>query len=112
MKQESKIKSNRGGARAGAGRPKGSRDQVSVRNLLETLDLRTGGASYEEILVDDFLSARLANDTQLMLKYHNLISNKVLNTLHRVEETTTADTVTAKAAAFAEAISILTGRKN
>jgi len=104
MEKTVKHKSNRGGARPGAGRPKGSRDQVSVRNLLETLDLKTGGQSYEEILVQDFLDARLNQDTQLMLKYHNLISNKVLNSLHQIETRESEDTTVAKAAAFADAL--------
>jgi len=103
-------KSNRGGARPGAGRKPGSKDQVTVKYLLETLNAKSGGQSYEEILVDDFLSARANNDTQLMLKYHNLISNKVLSTLNTVETTEGPDAVAAKAEAFAEALRALTGK--
>jgi hypothetical protein len=101
-------KSNRGGARPGAGRKPGSKDHVTVKYLLEVLDQKSGGQSYEEILVDDFLSARLNNDTQLMLKYHNLISNKVLSTLTQVETVEGDDAVQAKAEAFAEALQALT----
>mgnify|MGYP003346960779 CR=1 FL=1 len=100
-------KSNRGGARAGAGRPKGSRDQVSVKHLLEVLDVKSGGHSYEEILIEDFLSARVNNDTQLMLKYHNLISNKVLSTLTTVENIESDEATAEKAEAFAEALQAL-----
>jgi hypothetical protein len=98
-----------GGVRKGAGRPKGSRDQVSIRNLLETLDVKTGGRDYEELLVEDFLQARNNSDTQLTLKYHNLILNKVMNSLAKIEVTDSKDAIEAKQAAFAEALAKLVG---
>jgi hypothetical protein len=98
-----------GGARKGAGRPKGSRDQVSIRNLLETLDVKTGGRDYEELLVDDFLQARQYGDTQLTLKYHNLILNKVMSSLAKIEVTDSKDAIEQKQAAFAEALAKLVG---
>ena len=101
--------SSRGGARAGAGRPKGARDRVTVQSLLETLDQRTGGQSYEELLIDDFLSARLSDDKVMIHKYHTLISNKLISTLATVEVTDTQDAVAAKQAAFAQAIAQITG---
>lgn len=102
-------KSKHGGSRPGAGRPKGSRDQVSIRSLLEALDAKTGGRDYEELLVEDFLESRNRGDTQLMLKYHNLILNKVMNSLARIEVTDSKDAVAAKQAAFAEALAKLAG---
>jgi len=108
---EQKKKSNHGGARPGAGRKPGSKDKVTIKYLLDVLDQRTGGQSYEEILVEDFLNARLNNDTQLMLKYHNLISNKVLSTLNTVETVESEDAVAAKAEAFAQALADITKKK-
>lgn len=104
---EQKKKSNHGGARPGAGRKPGSKDHVTVKYLLEVLDRKSGGQSYEEILIDDFLTARTNNDTQLMLKYHNLISNKVLSTLTQVETVDSEATVEARAEAFRQALSDL-----
>lgn len=104
---EQKKKDNRGGARPGAGRKPGSKDNVTVKYLLEVLDKKSGGQSYEEILIDDFLSARLNNDTQLMLKYHNLISNKVLSTLASVEVTDSEATVETRRQAFQQALAAL-----
>ena len=98
-----------GGARKGAGRPKGSRDQVSIKNLLEALDSKTGGRDYEELLVDDFLQARQYGDTQLTLKYHNLILNKVMSSLAKIEVTDSKDAIEAKQAAFADALAKLVG---
>lgn len=108
MEQENKP-SGHGGARPGAGRPKGSKDRVSVSSLLETLAVKTNGQTYEDLLIEDFLTARLNNDGQLVQKYHNLISNKVMNTLAAIEVTEGEDAIEAKRAAFAEALSKLTG---
>lgn len=100
-----------GGARPGAGRKKGSKNHISVEELLHSLETRTGGQRYEDILVDDFLSARNENDKNLILKYHNLILNKVMNNLAKIEVTDSADAIHAKQLAFAEALSKLTGVK-
>ena len=108
MDQENKS-TGHGGARAGAGRPKGSKDRVSVSSLLTALETKTNGQTYEEILIEDFLTARLNNDGQLVQKYHNLISNKVMNTLNAIEVTESDDTVEAKKQAFMQALAKLTG---
>jgi hypothetical protein len=109
-KKDKTAKTNgHGGARKGAGRPKGSRDQVSIKGLLETLDRQTGGRDYEDLLVEDFLQSRNRGDTQLTLKYHNLILNKVMNSLAKIEVTDSKDAIEAKQAAFAEALAKLTG---
>lgn len=99
----------RGGARAGAGRPKGTRNKVTVQSLLETLEHQTGGVSYEELLIQDFLTARQGNDNQLTIKYHTLISNKLISTLATVEVNSGPDEIAAKQAAFAAALAQLTG---
>lgn len=107
--EASPYKGTRGGYRAGCGRKKGSSDQVTIKSLLSALDQQTGGRNYEELLVEDFLQARNAGDKQTTLKYHNLILNKVMNTLAKIEVTDSADAVAAKQAAFVEALSKLTG---
>ena len=106
-KSKPKI-SSRGGARVGAGRPKGTRNKVTVQDLLLAIETQTG-SGYEELLVADFLSARAGNDNHLVHKYHNLISGKILSTLNTVELTETEDVLVAKQAAFAEAIRQITG---
>jgi hypothetical protein len=45
------------------------------------------------------------------MKYHNLILNKVMNTLTKIEITDSAEVLDAKKAAFAEALQKLTGIK-
>jgi len=108
-KTKEKKTNGHGGHRKGAGRPKGSRDQVSIKNLLEALDRKTGGRDYEDLLVEDFLESRLNRDTQLTLKYHNLILNKVMSSLAKIEVTDSKDAIEAKQAAFAEALAKLVG---
>jgi len=102
-------KKKRGGARPGAGRKKDGKNQLSVADLLETLQLKAGGKTYEDLLVTDFLQARQANDTQLMIKYHNLILNKVMTNMAKIEVTDSAEAIEAKKVIFAEALSKLTG---
>ena len=113
QKIEEKIelpkKKNQGGARPGAGRKKGGQNLVSVNSLLAALEEKSKGQTYEQILVEDFLKARTNNDTQLTVKYHNLILNKVMNTLAKVEITDSQDAIEAKQIAFQDALAKLVG---
>lgn len=97
-------KSGWGGKREGAGRKPGSTQRVSVTSLLDTLSTKTGGQNYETILLEDFLAARNSGDTQLTLKYHTLLSSKLLATLNAVEVEEVGDAVNAKQQAFEEAL--------
>jgi hypothetical protein len=101
--------SSRGGARAGAGRPKGSTDRVTVAGLLEAIDV-SAGRPYMDLLAEDFVHAR-QNDRHLAQKYHNLILNKVSATLTAVEVTDSQEAIDTKRAAFADALAALTGIK-
>ena len=105
---EKKTKPNsHGGARPGAGRPKGSTNSVTVQGLLGAIDI-TAGRPYIELLAEDFVHAR-QNDRQLAQKYHHLIMSKVAATLSQVEVTDSEDTVAAKAEAFQQALAALAG---
>jgi len=112
IQKKSKVKvSSRGGARKGAGRPPGTRNKVTVQDLLAAIETQTG-TGYEELLVSDFLAARQGNDNHLIHKYHNLISGKILSTLATVEVTDSQDALALKQAAFAQAIAQITGIAN
>lgn len=110
-KQVNTPNGGRGGARKGAGRPKGATEQVTISGLLEALQIQSKGKNYEELLVEDFLNARTRGDTQLTVKYHNLILNKVMNSLAKIEVTDSQDQLEQKQLAFAEALAKLTGVK-
>jgi hypothetical protein len=102
-------KSNRGGVRPGAGRPRGTTHKITVQGLIDQIAIQSGGQDYTEILVEDFLRARAENDRQLSLKYHNLISSKVLADRVDIEVNDAEDTVTAQRAAFAAALAAVAG---
>jgi len=109
-KSDGARKPGRGGARPGAGRPRGTTDRVTVAGLLGAIE-SLNGRSYVEILADDFTAAR-ETDRNLAMKYHNLIMSKVAATLNSVEVSDTADAVAQKQAAFAEAIAQIASISN
>ena len=110
--EEKKSKGQHGGRRPNqTGRPKGSKSQITIAGLLDQVQKQTKGQDYEELLIADFLEARDSHNKELLLKYHNLILNKVMNSLAKVEVTDSADAVEAKKLAFAEALAKLTGVK-
>ena len=102
---EQKKKNGHGGARANAGRPKGSTDKVTIAGLLGAIE-QHDGRPYVELLAEDFNNAR-ASDSHLAQKYHNLILNKVAATLAAVEVTNTDEVVAAKQVTFEEALASL-----
>lgn len=103
------VKKKRGGPRPGSGRPKGGTNQVSVNGLLEALEKKTNGRNYETILMEDFINARNNNDQQLVIKYHNLILNKLMTHVSKIEITDSQDSINMKQQAFADALAKLAG---
>lgn len=106
--KDNKMKSNRGGAREGAGRPAGSKNKVNkatVQTVLDMLYDKTGRV-YEDLLLEDFLQAR-ANNSSLAMKYHALLSNKLMPDLNSITVSNVEDEVAAKKAAFEEALQAL-----
>lgn len=111
MKSTAPVKkTGRGGARPGAGRKPGVKSLVTIESLLTSLEHRSGGMPYEDMLIDDFFRARQGGDPQLVIKYHNLILNKVMHTLNRVEVNDSQDAIDAKRRAFEEALAKLVGK--
>jgi hypothetical protein len=105
------IVSAKGGVRKGAGRPKGGTNQVSVHGLLEALEKKTNGVNYETVLMEDFINARNSKDHQLVVKYHNLILNKLMTHVSKIEITDSQDTIEMKQKAFTDALAKLAGIK-
>jgi hypothetical protein len=99
----------RGGARAGAGRPRGSGNKVVASDVLAEILRQSGGQDYTELLVEDFLRSRAQDDKNLAQKYHHLISSKVLADRIDIEVNEDEDTVTAKRTAFAAALAAVAG---
>lgn len=102
--QKNKPNGGRGGSREGAGRKANTKNRVTIESLLGKLEQKTNGRPYEDLLIEDFLNARSESDKNLVLKYHNLIMNKMLYNLHKVETTEGPDALEAKQKAFGDAL--------
>jgi hypothetical protein len=94
---------SRGGARAGAGRPKGSGNKISARELLDEAQ-RVVGKPFVTSLMEGYRDTIINHDNRHRVVYERLILDKVASQLFDVETTDSEAAVTAKQAAFAAAI--------
>lgn len=99
---------SRGGAREGAGRPKGSSNKLSGKQMLEEAE-RVVGKPFVTSLMEGYHKTILNEDTKHRVVYERLILDKVASNLFDVEVTDSEDAVAAKQAAFAAAIAQITG---
>ena len=95
-----------GGARAGAGRPRGTTDKLTARLLLETCQ-QVIGKPFEVSLLEGYRDAIVADDRRNRAVYEKMLLGKVSSTLIEAEVTETEDGVAAKALAFQEALAKL-----
>ena len=98
--------SSRGGARSGAGRPRGDTNKLTAKALFESV-LKHTGQDYADILVTDFLMARQNSDHHLVQKYHNIMLNKMAANLSDIEVKSDATDLEARKQAFADALKAL-----
>ena len=102
-----KIKApSRGGARPGAGRPKGSTALITARTLVEAIEQQSG-KPFEVMLAEGYQDAVMNNDSKTRLEYERMILGKVVSDRTAVEVTESEDVTAQKAAAFAEALTSL-----
>ena len=99
--------SSKGGARPGAGRPKGSGNKISARELLDEAQ-RVVGKPFVTSLMEGYRDSIVNHDNRHRVVYERLILDKVASQLFDVETTDSEDLVTAKQAAFAAAIAQIT----
>jgi hypothetical protein len=99
-----------GGYRENSGRPRGGKNLLTVKALLEAVEARSGGEPYADLLVQDFLAARQRQDHPMVVKYHQLILQKVMNTLVSAEVTDQTGEIEAKKAAFSDALANLVAK--
>ena len=100
---------SRGGARAGAGRPKGSTNKITMDNLLASLDTRLG-QSYAEQIASNYVAAIQREDWSGVRDYDRVLLGKIVADKLEVETTESEDAVEAKRQAFLEAIQDLAGK--
>lgn len=109
MELEKDSKKNKhGGARPGAGRPKGSGNKVTAQDLLEAAEAKLG-RPFVESLVEGYVKSIDENNNKLRVIYEKMIIDKVIADRQQVEVTESADAVEAKKAAFAQALAKITG---
>jgi hypothetical protein len=99
---------SRGGARPGAGRPRGSTTKVTLDDLLKNIELVTG-KTYGEILAHNYAGAMSRSDWNGVRDYDKAFMNKLLADKTEVTTIDSEDAVAEKQAAFAEAIRQITG---
>ena len=98
---------SRGGARSGAGRPKGSTNKITMDTLLQNLDVQLG-RSYAEQIAINYTAAIDRADWSGVRDYDRVLLGKVVADKLEVESTSNEDAVQAKAEAFAQALVALT----
>jgi hypothetical protein len=97
------VKKAWGGARPGAGRPRGSTDKVTAKHILETAE-RIIGKPLIESVMEGYRDTILDGDRKHRTIYEKMLVDKVATTLFDVEVTEDEDLLSAKRQAFAEAM--------
>jgi hypothetical protein len=98
--------SSRGGARPGAGRPKGSTDKLTSKLLLETCH-QVIGKPFEVSLLEGYRDTIINGDARNRATYEKMLLDKVSSSLIEAEITDSEDSVAIKALAFQEALAKL-----
>jgi hypothetical protein len=100
------MKSAHGGARPGAGRPKGSGNKVRLEDLMLDVEL-AANMPYTRRVAINYVSAITREDWARVENYDRAFLNKLVADKSEVEVTDTADAVANKAQAFQVALAKL-----
>lgn len=101
---------SRGGARPGAGRPRGSGAKVTAQDLIDAAQ-RQLGRPFVESLMEGYVKSITENNNKVRYMYEKMIIDKVIADRQQIEVTDSEDAVAAKQAAFAAALAQLQARK-
>lgn len=104
---------SRGGARPGAGRPKGSTAMITGMTLIQAIENQSR-RPFEELLAEGYEKAIQENNNKLRLEYERMILAKVVSDRTTVETIQGEDAVGERQEAFNEALKALVdiGNKN
>jgi len=97
-----------GGARPGAGRPKGSSNRLTAKEILDTAENMLG-KPFVVSLLEGYIDSINTGDTKNRVTYEKIILDKTATTIIEAEITDSTDAIQAKQAAFAEAMAKLVG---
>jgi hypothetical protein len=102
---------NHGGARPGAGRPKGSGHKIRVEDLMMDIEL-AANMPFTQRVAQNYVAAIHREDWNRVGDYDRALLNKIVADQTSIEVTDSADAVAAKAQAFQEALSKLVKADN
>jgi hypothetical protein len=85
-KNQYHSKGKMGGARPGAGRKKGTRQKLSAQSILH--EIARKDKPFAIGLAEDYHNARMSGDQHLVVKYQQMILNKVVADKVDVDHTT------------------------
>lgn len=97
-----------GGARTGAGRPKGTTNRLTAREILDTTESMLG-KPFVVSLIEGYIDSINTGDTKNRITYEKIILDKTATTIIEAEVTNSQDDLDLKKAAFAEALAKLVG---
>lgn len=103
---ETEKKTSWGGARPGGGRPKGSSNKISAKELLETCE-RVVGKPFAVSLLEGYRDSIYNGDNKIRTTYEKMILEKTASTLFEAEISDTAEAVESKRTAFIDALNAL-----
>lgn len=106
----SKKAPSRGGARPGAGRPKGTTNRLTAREILDTAETMLGKTLIVSIL-EGYKQAIESNDSRERVVYEKFLLDKTTSNIVEAEVTTVTNDLEAKQLAFQEALAKLTQNK-
>ena len=103
--------SGHGGARPGAGRPRGSSNKINLEDLLIDIELETN-MPFTRRLAINYSGAIDRSDWARVENYDRAFLNKIVSDKTQVETVDSTDAIAARQAAFAEALTALAGTRN
>jgi len=109
MNQENRNP-NWGGARPGAGRPKGSGNKIRIEHLIDAIEVRAG-VPFPQQIADNYIGAITREDWSQVQMYDRALLNKIVADKTEVEVTENETMVEMKQAIFAAAVAQLTSNK-
>ena len=110
--KQSKPKiSSRGGVRDNSGRPRGSTNRLTAKEILATANSMLG-KPFVVSLLEGYIETIHSDDRRNRAVYEKMILDKVATTIVEAEITDSSDALAAKTAAFTEALAALTGVRN
>lgn len=102
---------SRGGARPGAGRPKGSSNKIRIEDLIDSIESRSG-MSFTDQVASNYVAAIMREDWARVENYDKALLNKVVADKSEITVEEIGDVVNSKAEAFKEALSVLASTKS